>query len=212
MSRYQYSYPFLPHLHLDPIDGSPSEEDNERLLITDGSGVRNLYRDVFYNPDPTLTFLGLSVNTSAFSFFEYQSISVARVFTGKAVLPTLSDRRAAYQQLLREKGDGKFIHFMGKEGERKYVRETVEWLNRDAEWSGAAPLAGHSKEWLAASDKIQPLILAKYGLDAQVVLAQIAKDKAKDAEEVGNSTSQLSPEQVEAPPPQHPTATSILVS
>jgi hypothetical protein len=89
--RYRYSYPFLANLHQDP--GSSAAVGDEELLITSGEHVRNLYRDVFYVPDPTLSFLGLSVNTSAFSFFEYQGIAVARVFSGQAWLPDLAGRR-----------------------------------------------------------------------------------------------------------------------
>lgn len=90
--RYADSYPFLPHLHCDPWSGS--RPDVDRVLVTNGESVRNLYRDVFYIPDPALTFLGLSVNTSAFSFFEYQSISVARVLSGQAFLPDEKTMRA----------------------------------------------------------------------------------------------------------------------
>jgi hypothetical protein len=77
--RYRYSYPFLANLHQDP--GSSAAVGDEELLITSGEHVRNLYRDVFY------------VNTSAFSFFEYQGIAVARVFSGQAWLPDLAGRR-----------------------------------------------------------------------------------------------------------------------
>ncbi|WWD21421.1 hypothetical protein CI109_105906 [Kwoniella shandongensis] len=159
---YQYSFPFLRQYHRDagmqPTDLEP--------LVERGDQILNLYRDVFYIPDPTLAFLGVSVNTSAFSFFEYQSISIARVFAGKARLPTQLEQRAALAKVVGQKGPGKFRHFKGQEGEREYVRETVEWLNRDAEWSGAEKVEGHTKEWLRESDQIAIKIAAKYGVDA----------------------------------------------
>ncbi|GFZ50283.1 hypothetical protein JCM24511_08039 [Saitozyma sp. JCM 24511] len=158
---YRYSYPFLANLHQDP--GPSAVVQDEELLITSGEHVRNLYRDVFYVPDPTLSFLGLSVNTSAFSFFEYQGIAVARVFSGQAWLPDLAGRRQALAAHEAVMGDGKFTHFLGKEGERRYVRETVEWVNRHALENGAKPVEGHSEEWLAASDQIAELITKKYG-------------------------------------------------
>lgn len=111
---YQYGYPFLPHLHRDPTPTPP--ENTSQLVVTDGGGVLNLYRDVFWIPDPTLCFLGLSINTSAFSLFEYQSISAARVLSGQAVLPPVSSMREAYNAQVAEKGDGKFIHFLGQPG------------------------------------------------------------------------------------------------
>jgi hypothetical protein len=130
--------------------------------------VLNLYRDVFYIPDPTLSFLGVSVNTSAFSFFEYQSISIARVYSSLARLPNEARRWEAYNRMIREKGEGKFSHFLGKEGERNYVKETVAWLNKDAEWSGADRVEGHDAEWLKASDNILASISSKYGLTEEV--------------------------------------------
>ncbi|KAL7419272.1 hypothetical protein Q5752_006109 [Cryptotrichosporon argae] len=176
---YQYSYPFFPQFHRDPALGPPDDATKDALLITDGGGVLNLYRDVFYIRDPTLAFLGLSVNTSAFSFFEYQSISVARVFAGQARLPSLQGMQEAYSRLVDEKGEGKFGHFMGQANERAYVRDTVEWLNRDAQWSGAPIVEGHSKEWLEASDRIIAAIAAKYGLDPPATEALAEVDASK---------------------------------
>jgi hypothetical protein len=163
-TSYQYSYPFLPQFHQDA-----SEEAIEAPLVTTGEGVLNLYRDIFYNPDPTPAFLGLSVNTSAFSFFEYQSISIARVFAGTARLPSLSARQAAYTKMVQEKGEGKFAHFMGQQGERSYVRDTVAWLNKDAGWSGTPLVEGHSEEWIKSSDGIPALMAKRYELTEEVL-------------------------------------------
>ncbi|WVW81149.1 hypothetical protein I302_103140 [Kwoniella bestiolae CBS 10118] len=159
---YQYSYPFLPQFHHEP--NSPIRPDAPEPLVECGDQVLNLYRDVFYIPDPTLTFIGISVNTSAFSFFEYQSISISRVFAGTARLPDQDTQRTALDQVIVKKGKGKFRHFMGQDGEREYVRDTVSWLNEDAKWSGAAEIEGHSKEWLHESDQIEIKIAAKYGV------------------------------------------------
>jgi len=160
---YQYSYPFLSHLHHDPgASASPPLDD---ALVTDGDQVLNLYRDVFYIPDPTLSFIGLSVNTSAFSFFEYQSIAVARVWSQQARLPVQDAQREALAAVVANKGDGKFRHFMGKDGEREYVRETVEWINQDAQETGASEIEGHSAQWLWESDQTLIKIAAKYGVD-----------------------------------------------
>lgn len=205
--RFQYSTPFLPQFHHDPVLGKPEVDDKARLLITDGGGVLNLYRDVFYVPDPTLTFLGLSVNTSAFSFFEYQSLSIVRVYTGTARLPDEAGRRAAYKALVAQTGEGKFSHLMNKDNERKYVRETVEWLNRDAEWSGADKVEGHTPEWLAASDRLQHSLLRKYGLDPAIVLAEIQAEIA--AEKARNAAAELP---VEASPQVAPLAAAPVLA
>jgi hypothetical protein len=78
-------------------------------------------------------------------------------------------------------GDGKFTHFLGKEGERRYVRETVEWVNRHALENGAKPVEGHSEEWLAASDQIAELITKKYG--GGVVLKKRQEAEASEGAE-----------------------------
>jgi hypothetical protein len=207
---YQYSVPFLPQFHRDPVsstlrDASSKDADHDRLLVTDGGGILNLYRDVFYVPDPTLAFLGLSVNTSAFSFFEYQSLSVARVWGGTARLPSEALRREAYAELVRERGsEGKFTHFMGKENERKYVREAVAWLNADAKWSGAPPVEGHTEAWLAASDRTQANILTKYGIDGAKILAlvkaELEAEKAEDARSAAAESANAAEVAVEEKP------------
>ena len=127
--------------------------------------MHNLYRDVFYIPDPTLAFVGISVNTSAFSFFEYQSISVARVFSGKARLPDPQSQRVALDKVVTSKGKGKFRHFLGPAGERAYVRDTVEWINRDAATLGASTIERPSAAWLHYSNQVKVKIAKKYGVD-----------------------------------------------
>lgn len=169
---YQYSIPFLPQFHHDPSLGPITDEEKSQLLITDGRGVLNLHRDVFFNADPTITFIGLSVNTAAFNFFEYQGIAVSRVFSGKARLPALPERLQAYEALIAEKGEGKYSHFMGKVGEIKYVRETVSWLNADADVLGATHVQGHTQEWLANSDKIYETFALKYNIPIEQLRAE----------------------------------------
>ncbi|KAL1411119.1 hypothetical protein Q8F55_002069 [Vanrija albida] len=169
---YQYSIPFLPQFHHDPALGPVSDEEKAQLLITDGRGVLNLHRDVFFNADPTITFIGLSVNTAAFNFFEYQGIAVSRVFSGKARLPALPRRLEEYAALIQEKGEGKYSHFMGKVGEIKYVRKTVEWLNADADVLGAPHVEGHTQEWLAASDKLYEVFALKYNIPIEQLRAE----------------------------------------
>jgi hypothetical protein len=170
LSRYQYSYPFLPDYHQD--SGSlPADQ----VLVTTGGSVHNLFRDVFYIPDPTLTFIGVSINTATFSFFEYQSISIARVFSGKARLPSLDDRRQEYEARVLERGDGKFLHLLGKEGEIQYVKETVEWLNRDGEELGGEKVEGHTKAWLDVSAQALPKLVERNGVDFELVKKVLAE-------------------------------------
>ena len=168
--RYQYSYPFLPGYHQD-AGSLPSDE----VLVTSGGSVHNLYRDVFYIPDPTLAFVGVSINTATFSFFEYQSISIARVFSGQARLPDLASRRLEYEDRVAKRGDGKFLHLLGKEGEVEYVKETVAWLNRDAADLGGEEVQGHTQAWLDASAQALLKLAERNGLDLMAVKRTLAE-------------------------------------
>lgn len=143
------------------------------MLITDGGNVRNLYRDVFYNPDPTLTFLGISINTATFSFFEYQALSITRVFSGQAHLPNETDRREEVRLREKERGSGKFLHLLGKEGDLAYVKETVQWLNEDGKELGGEPIEGRSPEWLAVSDQMLAKLTERHGISLADLKAAI---------------------------------------
>lgn len=164
--------------------------------MTDGKGVLNVYRDSFYIPDPTLAFVGLSINTAAFSFFEYQSIAIARVFGGKARLPNEFRRREAYRQMVQQKGEGRDSHLMGKENERRFVKETVAWLNEEAPIFGASLVEGHTEEWLAHSDKTMSNFFARYGISAEVMqeiqesTARILADKGEVPLEIAETIAE----------------------
>jgi hypothetical protein len=147
------------------------------VLVTTGASIHNLYRDVFYIPDPTLAFLGLSINTATFSFFEYQSISIARVFSGRARLPSTDRLRADYTTWRVRHGDPRFVHLLGKEGEKEYVAQTVEWLNAEAKVSGAEPVQGHSEEWLRVAGQMMERLAARWGLSVEAIKRAVEGDK-----------------------------------
>jgi hypothetical protein len=170
--RYQYSYPFLPQYHAD----GATDKSKSSLLVTDGSGVLNLYRDIFFIPDPTLAFLGLSVNVSAFSCFEYQALAAAHVFAQQARIPDKAALREAYDNMVATKGEGKFSHYLGREGERIYVAETVKWLNDHADKFGGKHIKGHSEAWIAAQQNLPTFLAEKYGLDP-AIMAGLAEAK-----------------------------------
>ncbi|EJT99010.1 FAD/NADP-binding domain-containing protein [Dacryopinax primogenitus] len=163
---YQYSVPFLSDYHLDPntLPHSPHQAP-DRVLVTSGAGVSNLLRDVFYIPQPTLAFLGLSINTATFSFFEFQGLAITRVWQGWARLPDERGRRKEYERLVEAKGGGRFMHLMGHENEVAYVRETVDWLNADGARVGAPLIEGHSERWLEVKKSLFAALLKKAGLD-----------------------------------------------
>jgi hypothetical protein len=104
---YHISYPFLRDLH---EDFTPVEDANETVLVTDGTQVHNLHRDIFYIPDPTLAFVGVPFYVATFTFFEFQAIVVAAVFSGRAWLPSKEEMQDEYRERSRRKGYGRLFH------------------------------------------------------------------------------------------------------
>jgi hypothetical protein len=63
---YHITLPFLQEYHDD--ETSPADA-NETVLVTDGTQVHNLHKDIFYIPDPTLVFVGVPYYTATFTLF-----------------------------------------------------------------------------------------------------------------------------------------------
>ncbi|KAL8793243.1 MAG: hypothetical protein Q9195_004179 [Heterodermia aff. obscurata] len=143
---YHISLPFLSDYH---SDGTPASQATDTILVTDGTQVHNLHKDIFYIPDPTLTFIGVPYFTATFTLFEFQAVALAAVLSGKAQLPSQDKMRGEYQEKLREKGSGKTFHSL-KGQEVQYVNSLVDWLNRDGQRLGAKPVEGHTAAWHAA--------------------------------------------------------------
>lgn len=141
---YHFSLPFLQDLHKDLL---PLDQADEKVLVTNGTQLHNLHKDLFYIPDPTLAFVGVPFYTATFRFFEYQAIAVAAVLSGRAWLPTAEEMRREYGERVKRKGLGRALHDMKVE-EAEYVKEIVDWVNEHAEVTGGAKVEGHSKEWL----------------------------------------------------------------
>ncbi|KAL2182061.1 uncharacterized protein P884DRAFT_274495 [Thermothelomyces heterothallicus CBS 202.75] len=128
---YITSYPFLPHLH---SDYTPNEQAGEDIVVAaEGDMAHNLHRDIFYINDPTLAFVGVPYHVATFSLFDFQAQAVARVFAGKARLPSREEMRREYQKRVEEKGLGRGFHSLHARGhELEYVQGLVDW-----EWKRA---------------------------------------------------------------------------
>lgn len=161
---YHMTLPFLRQYH---SDNTSIHEANNTVLVTDGTQIHNLHKDIFYTPDPTLIFIGIPFFTATFTLFEFQAMAVAAFLTGKALLPTADEMRREYQQRLQTKGTGKMFHSL-KDREVEYVNELLDWVNRDGAKLGAEPVEGHTKAWHAANaDRLEKM-------------RRIMEDKARD--------------------------------
>lgn len=142
---YHFTYPFLPELHADEDSAGV---DLEKVLVRDGSCTLNLHKDMFYLPDPTLAFVGVSLFISTFTFFEFQAIAIAAVFSGRASLPSPDVMRAHYEQRLASRGPTRMMNARMDE-EVSYVDEIVGWLN---ESDPMGHVEGFTPKWHAARD------------------------------------------------------------
>jgi hypothetical protein len=106
-----------------------------------------LHQDIFYIPDPTLAFVGVSFYTATFTLFEFQAIAVAAFLSRTAQLPSLESMRAEYQERVNLKGYGRSFHSLKGE-EEPYVQKIIEWVNSDREKQGLPLVQGHTDSWL----------------------------------------------------------------
>lgn len=85
---YSWTLPFLPGI---PIR-------NNR--------VPDLYLHIFHEQDPSLAFVGAVGTGFTFKVFEWQAVLAARVFAGKATLPSIEERRRWTKDRIAQRGDG----------------------------------------------------------------------------------------------------------
>ncbi|KAE8321610.1 major facilitator superfamily domain-containing protein [Aspergillus sergii] len=146
---YHITLPFLRDYHSDT---TPAELADEKILVTDGTQVHNLHKDIFYIPDPTLAFIGVPYYTATFTLFEFQAIVATQVFAGVAKIPPEDSMRLEYLAKIKEVGSGKKFHSL-KDKEEFYVRDILQWVNEDRATYGLGPLEGHSAKWLEAKEE-----------------------------------------------------------
>lgn len=143
-SGYQTTYPFLRGLESDVIG---VDEADERIIITaDKCVTHNLHKDIFYIPDPSLSFIGVPYYTSTFSMFDFQAEVVARVYAGLAALPSEDAMRGEYK-MRKAKGDkGKVFHSL-IQNQVPYMDDILEWVNRGVEERGVERMKGVDEDW-----------------------------------------------------------------
>lgn len=121
---YFYSFPFLSSL--DPP------------LITDGRRVRNVYEHLFYINNPTLVFPVLTQRVIPFPMSENQAAFFARVWSGRASLPTRSQMKAWEDSKVAEKGDSTAFHLLPFPQDANHLNMLYEWAAKAATRDGLA--------------------------------------------------------------------------
>lgn len=146
---FHFTLPFFPpEFQRDDV---PREEADDKILITDGTMLHNLHKDIFYIPDPTLAFTGIPFYTATFSLFEFQALAIAAVFSGQTEIPSTDEMRAEYLERIKEKGYGKPFHtLIGQDVQ--YAKSLMEWVNRGRDPS-TKKTDGYSQEWIDLRDE-----------------------------------------------------------
>ncbi|QUC21778.1 uncharacterized protein UV8b_06022 [Ustilaginoidea virens] len=141
--------------HLDyHSDETRPENASDRILVSDGTQVHNLHKDMFYIHDPTLAFVGLPYYTFTFSVFDFQAIVVAQVLSGLVELPTKAEMRSEYEAKVLQVGHGRNFHSIhGKE--EAYVADILSWANANRVRRGLNPIAGFPPKWYEAKEALR---------------------------------------------------------
>ncbi|KAF8323419.1 FAD/NAD(P)-binding domain-containing protein [Clavulina sp. PMI_390] len=117
----RHSYPFLPGFHNSSIVGLSDPEVEIAPIITDGTHRRSLHWTGHYIPDPTLAISTLF----PWDHGPFQATGFARVWSGKARLPSIERMWAAYP------GHGRTL--MANPGMRELTQRLyLGWLNEEA--------------------------------------------------------------------------------
>ncbi|KAJ3571599.1 hypothetical protein NPX13_g5322 [Xylaria arbuscula] len=146
---YITSYPFLEDLEQPHVAW---EDADERVVITaDGYTTHNLHKDIFYIPDPTLAFIGVSALVSTFSLFDFQAKVLAKVFAGHVKLPgdSVMKREQRERKARFQPGD-RFHALIGREQE--YIAEVLTWVNASLTQVDKPPMEGMDAKWRVAYD------------------------------------------------------------
>ena len=142
---YITSYPFLGDLEQPSV---PWEDADEKVVITsDGYITHNLHKDIFYIPDPSLAFIGVSHLVSTFSLFDFQSQVVARVFAGQVQLPAESVMKVEHKKRKAGFQPGDRFHSLFSREDR-YMDEVLAWVNNDLAQAGLQEMKGVDDEWV----------------------------------------------------------------
>lgn len=113
---YRHSYPFLGALN-----------SSSKPLITNGARVHNLYKHIFYRPDPTLCFIGLLIAAIPFPISEAQALTAARVLSGRLALPSDQEMRRDETNRLEQVGDTYKFHKMRYPLDADYGDQLRAW-------------------------------------------------------------------------------------
>lgn len=139
---YIYSFPFLTSL-VPPV-------------VSNGDRAQNIYQHIFYHPTPTLCFIGLPQRTVPLPLSEAQGAVIARVLSGRLVLPLQKEMQQWEVDLIADRGAEKAFHTFGYPLDLAYINHLHDWsmqaiINKDLDNNGngkVPPYWGLEMQWI----------------------------------------------------------------
>lgn len=110
-----YSFPFM--------------SDFKPPIITDGLRTRDVYRDLFHIEHPSLVFPVINLKVIPFPLAENQAAVTARVWSGRATLPSKKEMRAWEAETMQSNGDGKYFHLKKFPGDCAQINYLYDWAS-----------------------------------------------------------------------------------
>lgn len=171
---YLTVFPFLGPMLQQP-DTALQNADETVITTADGRTVHNLHEDIFYIPDPSLAFIGVSHFASTFSLYDFQAQILAAVFSGKVQLPPRAEMRAEQRRRKERLLPGAFINSIFLLDDF-VIGRLMWWANKDLVSGGHEPLPGPDPKWWHAFRKeregarpllgdLQDAYLGTYGVE-----------------------------------------------
>jgi len=126
---YRYTYPFLPQYHDASLRANETAQGRQPI-VTDGTHLRSLYLDLFYIEEPTLAFINMNTAMQSFTYAEYLSVALAKVWKGDAHIPAQKEMWKLYWEHVKQKGGHmKGLQALGEKRAEEIIRYFVGWLN-----------------------------------------------------------------------------------
>lgn len=142
---YLTTYPFLGPVLEQPF-ASLEEADDKVVTTGDARTVHNLHEDIFYIPDPTLAFIGVTQFASTFSLYDFQAQVLAAVFAGRVRLPSETSMKAEQRRRKSRVLPGTLLNSIFLLDD-VVIRRLLDWVNKDLEVGGFKPISGPDAEW-----------------------------------------------------------------
>ncbi|KAK8016077.1 hypothetical protein PG993_014266 [Apiospora rasikravindrae] len=148
---YLVSFPFLGPV-LEQTLTEPRDADETVIITADAMMIHNLHEDIFYIPDPSLAFIGVTHFASEFSIHDLKAQVLAAVWAGRARLPSMAamqEEQTRRKRQLQVSGPSMALNGIYLLDDF-VIRRMLEWVNRDLAEGGFDPILGPDAKWWIA--------------------------------------------------------------